>query len=155
MSNQQMQTEQLAGRELAGVRVTGPYGQGYEAAMQQLMQWVHAQAIATAEVIFIYHDDPNTTAPEECRTDCCITLTAADDVPPMEGIARISLPGGRYATLRQQIASPEQYSQAWHQLMQDIEQAGLQWDNRPCFELYHQSGPQMTTYDVSICIPVC
>lgn len=154
MSNPSMQLQDLAACELAGVRVTGPYGQGYEAAIQHLMQWVHQHGVATREVIFIYHDDPNTTAPEQCRTDCCITLAEPEAVALSESISRISLPGGRYATLRCQIASPEQYGAAWQQLMQELEQAGLQWDERPCFELYHHSGPQAASYDVSICIPV-
>lgn len=41
-----MKTEQMAPRTLAYIRVTGPYGTGYEPVCDQLYQWSAEQGLA-------------------------------------------------------------------------------------------------------------
>lgn len=155
VSNQRsfrMKTEQMSGRTLAYIRVTGPYGEGYDAVCQRLYQWAAARNLAEAEWIFIYHDNPEVTAPALCRTDIGIT------VPPQtrgEGEVETQLiPAGRYAQSRYLITDRNQYGPLWQEHIGEIVAAGLAFGDGPCFELYHSSSNDPLRDDVSFCSSV-
>lgn len=62
-----MKTIEMDARTLAYIRVTGPYGEGYDPVCGQLHQWASARGLAQGEWIFIYHDNPEVTPPAQCR----------------------------------------------------------------------------------------
>ncbi|HHQ4893061.1 TPA: AraC family transcriptional regulator [Aeromonas veronii] len=146
---QPMKTEQMAPRTLAYIRVTGPYGTGYEPVCDQLYQWSAEQGLAEAEWIFIYHDNPEITAPQQCRTDICVTVPAGTKGSGSVEIQ--SLAGGRYALTRTTVTDQAQYPLLWQQHIGDIVAAGHELDDRPCFELYHSYDPVTKVADVSFC----
>lgn len=143
VSNQRsfrMKTEQMSGHTLAYIRVTGPYGEGYDAVCGRLHQWAAVRGLEGGEWIFIYHDNPEVTVPAG---------TAAS------GEVEIQLiPAGRYAQSRYLITDRNQYGPLWQEHIGDIVAAGLAFGDGPCFELYHSSSNDPLRDDVSFCSSV-
>ena len=145
----QMKTEQMAARTLAYIRVTGPYGTGYEPVCDQLYQWAAGLGLAEGEWIFIYHDNPEVTAPQQCRTDICVTVPAGTKGRGNVEIQQLA--GGRYGLSRMTVTDPAQYPALWQQHIGEVVAAGWEFDDRPCFELYHSFDPVTKVADVSFC----
>ncbi|KGK13755.1 hypothetical protein DC58_06875, partial [Vibrio navarrensis] len=99
-----------------------------------------------------YHDNPEITPAEKCRTDVCLLLDEA-----VEGNNDVEIkpfPGGHYACMRRTITDVKQYPLAWDELMEQLVEQGLDSDDRPCFELYHSYDPQTHHADVSFCTAI-
>jgi AraC family transcriptional regulator len=147
-----METQNFTATKLAYVRVTGPYGEGYEEPSGRLYQWAGMKGLAGNTCIFIYHDNPEITPNEKCRTDICLMVPEGTEVA--NGIELQDFPGGEYAVMRQMITEKIQYSVAWDELMGKVIESGLENDDRPCFELYHSFDPQTHHADVSFCTAI-
>lgn len=144
-----MKTINMDARTLAYIRVTGPYGEGYDSVYSQLHQWAHARGLESGEWIFIYHDNPEVTPPVQCRTDIGITVPEGT---LGTGLVEIQLiPAGRYAQSRYLITDRSQYGPRWQEHIGDIVAAGLEFGNGPCFELYHSMNNDPMQDDVSLC----
>ncbi len=147
-----MKTQQFESSKLAYVRVTGPYGQGYEEPSGRLYQWAKMKGLSGNTCMFIYHDNPEITPTDKCRTDIC--LMVPEDVEVPSGIELKDFPGGQYAVMRQTITEIGQYAKAWDDLMSNVIKSGIETDDRPCFELYHSYDPQTQHSDVSFCTAI-
>lgn len=147
-----METQRFEPTKLAYIRVTGPYGVGYEEPAGKLYQWAGMKGLAGNTCIFIYHDNPEITPNEKCRTDICLMVPENTEVPA--GIELQDFPGGEYAVMRQQITDFSQYPKAWDDLMGKVIEMGIESDDRPCFELYHSFDPQTHHADVSFCTAI-
>ncbi|OAJ93197.1 AraC family transcriptional regulator [Vibrio bivalvicida] len=147
-----METQNFTATKLAYVRVTGPYGEGYKEAADRLYQWAGMKGLAENTCIFIYHDNPEVTPSDKCRTDICLMVPEETDV--INGIELQDFPGGEYAVMRQNITQHSQYALAWDDLMSKVIETGLENDDRPCFELYHSYDPQTQHADVSFCTAI-
>ncbi|ENY70647.1 DNA gyrase inhibitor [Aeromonas diversa CDC 2478-85] len=147
-----MKTVEMDARTLAYLRVTGPYGEGYDAACGRLHEWAAARGLEGGEWIFIYHDNPEVTPPAQCRTDVGIT------VPPStrsEGeVETQQIPAGRYAQSRYLITDRSQYGVCWQGHIDEIVAAGLEFGDGPCFELYHSASNDPVQDDVTLCSSV-
>lgn len=141
-----IKTERVEEKLLAYIRVTGPYGKNYEGAQQKLYQWAGAHALAEGDSIYIYHDNPEITPDEKCRTDICIAVPVGTNVP--KGIELQTLPAGSYAYFRETITENSQYGKCWDQLMTQVVHSELALDDRPCFEFYHHYDVQTNVADV-------
>ncbi|MFB0769750.1 GyrI-like domain-containing protein [Aeromonas salmonicida] len=147
-----MKTIEMDARTLAYIRVTGPYGEGYDPVCGQLHQWASARGLAQGEWIFIYHDNPEVTPPAQCRTDIGVTVPAGT---VGAGEVEIQLiPAGRYAQSRYLITDRSQYGPRWQEHVGDIVAAGLAFGDGPCFELYHSVSNDPLRDDVSFCSSV-
>lgn len=142
-----MKTEVIKKQWLAYIRVTGPYGDNYQAAIEKLYQWAGAKGLADGQCIFIYHDNPEITPAEKCRTDICITVP--EETQANNHIELQVLPEGSCATLRATVTKKEQYGQYWQELLSQVVESGLETDDRPCFELHHSFDEQTQVSDVS------
>jgi len=147
-----METQNFAATKLAYIRVTGPYGEGYEEPSGRLYQWAGMKGLAGNTCIFIYHDNPEITPNDKCRTDICLMVPEGTEVA--NGIELQDFPGGQYAVMRQTITQHSQYAQAWDDVMSKVIESGIESDDRPCFELYHSYDPQTQRADVSFCTAV-
>ncbi len=147
-----MKTEHFEEKNLAYIRVTGPYGEGYDVASERLYGWAGSMGLAEGESIFIYHDNPELTPADKCRTDVCLAIPAG--VTPPAGIELQTLPAGSYANLRKLVTDKSQYALYWQQLMTQVVDAELTVDNRPCFELYHSYDLKTHHADVSFCTSI-
>lgn len=147
-----MKTIEMDARTLAYIRVTGPYGEGYDPVCGRLHQWASARGLAQGEWIFIYHDNPEVTPPAQCRTDIGVTVPAGT---VGAGEVEIQLiPAGRYAQSRYLITDRSQYGPRWQEHVGDIVAAGLAFGDGPCFELYHSVSNEPLRDDVSFCSSV-
>lgn len=142
-----MKTEVINERLLAYTRVTGTYGEGYETAIGKVFQWAGAKGVSDGEMIFIYHDNPELTPSDKCRTDICISVPAGTEVS--NGIELKILPAGGYASIRSNINGKGDFGQYWDELLEQVVESGLDVDERPCFELYHSYNPETEVGDVS------
>ncbi|UCP15179.1 helix-turn-helix domain-containing protein [Aeromonas media] len=147
-----MKTIEMDARTLAYVRVTGPYGEGYDAVCNHLHQWAATRGLEQGEWIFIYHDNPEVTPPTQCRTDIGITVPVGT-----QGAGEVEtqlIPAGRYAQSRYLITDRNQYGPRWQEHIGDIVSAGLAFGDGPCFELYHSMSNDPLQDDVSFCSSV-
>ena len=147
-----METQLFEPTKLAYIRVNGPYGVGYDEPSGRLYQWAGMKGLAGNTGIFIYHDNPEITPNDKCRTDICLMVPQDTQVP--SGIELQDFPGGQYAVLRQKITDFSQYSKAWDELMSNVIASGIENDDRPCFELYHSFDPQTHHADISFCTAI-
>ena len=147
-----MKTVEMDARTLAYIRVTGPYGEGYDAVCGRLHQWASTRGLADGEWIFIYHDNPEVTPPAQCRTDIGISVPVGTRGAGEVEIQHI--PAGRYAQSRYLITDRSQYGERWQEHIGDIVAAGLAFGDGPCFELYHSVSNDPLRDDVSFCSSV-
>lgn len=147
-----MNTVEMDARTLAYVRVTGPYGEGYDAVCHRLHQWAAPRGLEGGEWIFIYHDNPEVTPPAQCRTDIGISVPVGTQGSGEVEIQHI--PSGRYAQSRYLITDRSQYGERWQEHIGDIVAAGLAFGDGPCFELYHSVSNDPLRDDVSFCSSV-
>lgn len=146
-----MEHQQFEPNTLAYIRVTGPYGENYEPASQALYGWAGQVGLAEGQCLFIYWDNPEITPPEKCRTDICITVPEQTTTP--EGIEIQPFPGGEYAVVRKVIEDKAEYPKAWQALISEMMPIA-DFEQRPCFELYHNYDVETQVADVSFCAPV-
>ncbi|BDS32507.1 AraC family transcriptional regulator [Aeromonas caviae] len=147
-----MNTVEMDARTLAYIRVTGPYGEGYDAVCHRLHQWAAPRGLEGGEWIFIYHDNPEVTPPAQCRTDIGISVPVGTLGTGEVEIQHI--PAGRYAQSRYLITDRRQYGERWQEHIGDIVAAGLAFGDGPCFELYHSVSNDPLRDDVSFCSSV-
>lgn len=147
-----MNTVEMDARTLAYIRVTGPYGEGYDAVCHRLHQWAAPRSLEGGEWIFIYHDNPEVTPPAQCRTDIGISVPVGTRGAGEVEIQHI--PAGRYAQSRYLITDRSQYGERWQEHIGDIVAAELAFGDGPCFELYHSVSNDPLRDDVSFCSSV-
>ncbi|NOJ21253.1 AraC family transcriptional regulator [Vibrio coralliilyticus] len=152
MWSKTMEIQKFEATKLAYIRVTGPYGEGYQEPSSRLYQWAGMKGLAENTCIFIFHDNPEITPNDKCRTDICLMVPEDTEVPG--NIELQDFPGGDYAVMRQKITEPNQYSKAWDDLMSNVINSGMENDDRPCFELYHSYDPVTQHSDVSFCTAI-
>ena len=148
-----MKTESIKQKYLAYIRVTGPYGEGYQDALEKLYRWANMHSLADGESMMIYHDNPEITPSEKCRTDICISVPqgafVSQGAKVSQGIELQVLPAGPYAYVRKKITDSNQYASSWNHLMEQVVESQLPLDDRPCFELYHHFDVETNIADVS------
>lgn len=150
---------------LAYVRHTGPYF-GDELLFQRLFTklftWAGPRDLVKrgeTETIIIYHDDPDTVAPEKHRISCSIPVPAEQDVSGE--IGKMTLPAGRYVEAQFRV-NAKQFSGAWNWVFGVwMPESGYQPADGLCYERYRDCEPEAEidgstdhTFDVTICVPV-
>ncbi len=147
-----MEIKTFESSQIAYLRVTGPYGENYDPALGKLYSWAGPEGLADNTSIFIYHDNPEITAAENCRTDLCLMID--ESITPPQGIEVKNFTGGKYATVRKTITDKSQYGSTWDELIAQVVDQGLDTDDRPCFELYHHYDLEKGHADVSFCTAI-
>jgi AraC family transcriptional regulator len=142
---------------IAYFRYHGPYGESIAKFWQETyVPWAVRNKLGSDHARYgISHDDPSTTAPNQCRYDACAEV--APDFMATGGALKSTIPGGKYAVLRFK-GTVGQIGEAWASLLRVwLPSSGLQLDDRPSFEYY----PKGATYDsktgefeCELCIPV-
>jgi AraC family transcriptional regulator len=117
------------------LRHVGPYGPSVAKFWQQRFYPYAAQRGLTGRPCYgISHDDPDITAPEQCRFDIC-TEVGDDFVATGEGLVT-TIPAGTYARLPF-LGTPQTIHAAWSALLREwLPASGWQLDGRPTFEYY-------------------
>lgn len=98
-----------------------------------------------------YHDDPETTGPEDLRADACVTVPPGTEAGGEVGT--MTVPGGLLAVPHAKIVSTE-FGAAWSKLVGEwLPQSGHRSDDRMCYEVGpndHEQHPE-TKFVVDIC----
>ena len=150
---------------LAYVRQTGPYfgdEELFQRLFARLYQWAAPRDLVqrgVTEEIIIYHDAPETVAPEKLRVSCCIPVPPATETSGEVGL--MTLPAGRYAQARFRLDAT-QFGGAWNWVFGVwLPQSGYQPEDGLCYERYqdHEPAEQLDgttgrTFVVDICVPV-
>ncbi|KAF5434136.1 AraC family transcriptional regulator [Candidatus Methanophagaceae archaeon] len=146
---------------VAYVRHIGPY-KGDSALFgrlfEQLMGWAGPKGLLQfpeTKMLSVYYDNPEITDETEMCVDVCITVPKETQV---EGeVGKMTLPGGKYAVARFELAGSEEYENAWNKVFGEwLPGSGYQPTDSACYELYlndpkeHPQGLHI----VEICIPV-
>jgi len=155
-----VEVKELPEMPVAYVRHTGPYkndAELFRRLFTQLMQWAGPRDLLRfpeTKAMAVYHDDPAITKEVQQRVSCCLTVPAETKVDG--AIGKMTIPGGKYAVARFELAVGE-YPEAWEAVYQGwLPESGWQCDDRPCFELYHnncEEHPEKKSI-VDICVPV-
>lgn len=150
---------------LAYVRHVGPYF-GDELLFQRLFKTLYTWAAprdlirrGETEEIVIYHDSPETVAPEKLRISCCIAVPPDTEVSGEVG--KMALPAGRYAEARFRLDAT-QFAGAWNWIFGTwLPDSGYQPADGLCYERYRDDDPDAQidgttgrSFNVTICIPV-
>ena len=154
---QSVRVEDVPELHLAYVRHIGPYqgdGELFGRLIGQLMRWAGPRGLGGSDpsIVIIYHDNPEITEPEKLRISVCAIVPA--DTPVDGEVGRMSVPGGRYAIARFEVANDE-YGAAWSYVYgQWLPESGYQPDDRQCFEGYPRdarpSAPEKTVVDIYV-----
>jgi AraC family transcriptional regulator len=137
---------------VAYVRKMGPYGKEVcEAAFGELMRWAGPRGlIGRTPMMSMYWDNPEVTAPDQCRTDACLVVPAGTAVAAPVALQEIA--GGPYAVCEFNLPATD-FSAAWEEAFRWVVERGLECADRPCYEMYHDdcTGP---TCRFDICVPL-
>ncbi|NLB64872.1 MAG: AraC family transcriptional regulator [Lentisphaerae bacterium] len=137
---------------VAYMRRLGPYGKATcEAAFRELMRWAGPrQLLGQGPMLGIYWDNPEVTAPANCRVDACLVVPEGTRVEPP--VALQDVPGGPHLVCEFNLP-PTDFTAAWTDAFQYLVQQGYECAERPCYELYYDdcSG---ATCRFDICIPL-
>lgn len=153
----QMKAEikELPERNVAYVRKMGAYGQETcGQAFGELMQWAGPRGlIGGGEMLGVYWDNPEVTAPEKCRTDACIGVPPGTETEGAVDLQTIS--GGLYAVCSFELVA-EGFQQAWEDAFAWAVQCGHDCDDKPCYELYHNNAEEHPEkkWIFDICVPL-
>jgi AraC family transcriptional regulator len=144
---------------VAYIRHIGPYQADPELfgrLFGQLFQWAGPRGLIgeDAQVICIYHDDPNITEPAKLRTDVCLSVSSDTEVTGQVG--KLTIPSGRYAFARVEVTS-DQFGEAWNAVCGDwLPDSGYEPADGLSFEIYHNDHREHPEgkHIVDIVIPV-
>lgn len=141
---------------VAYARHVGPFD-GIPEAFARLGRWAGPRGLFAREgalTLAVYHDAPETTAPEQLRSSACLSVPQGTEVSG--DINLMTIPGGKFAVARFEI-SPDQFGAAWDAFMGGwMPSSGYQPDDRLCYELYRATpeGHPEGKFIIDICEPV-
>lgn len=145
-----MRVEKMPKSRIAYVRQVGPYGPGNDKAMERIKNWAGERKLIEKGIILgIAQDNPNTTAPEECRYDACIVIP--DDFTVDDSVCEAELPGGKYAICKVKHTADEIH-RAWAEIFPALNAIGYQVVSRPMIERYTED-LVMNGY-CELCVPI-
>jgi AraC family transcriptional regulator len=146
------QVKEMPAWHVAYARRVGPYGKATcEAAFGEVMRWAGPRGlIGQGPMMGMYWDNPEVTAPENCRVDACVVVPAGTKVEAP--IALQDIPGGPHAVCEFNIPITG-FGAAWEEAFRWVVQSGLECADRACYELYHDDC-RGKTCRFDICIPL-
>jgi AraC family transcriptional regulator len=123
---------------LAVVHHIGPYMQIHRAFAQLGALAGPAGLIGPGAIMLaIYHDDPETTPPQDLRSEAA--LTVADDARLPEGLLELHLPAGRYA-MTSYVGPYEHLGDVWARFMGEwLPASGERLADTPSYEIYRNT----------------
>ena len=157
----EVQIEDMPELHVAYVRHIGPYkgdSKLFGRLFEKLMEWAGPRGLLhfpETKMLSVYYDNPEITDEEKMRVDACITVPKDTQV---EGeVGKMTVPGGKYAVARFELAGSEEYEKAWNKVFDEwLPENGYQPADSACYELY-QNNPKehpQGIHIVDICIPV-
>lgn len=149
---QKAEVKEVPAWHVAYARKIGPYGKATcEAAFGELMRWAGPRGlIGQGPMMGMYWDNPDVTAPENCRVDACLPVPAGTKVDAP--IALQDIAGGPHAVCEFDVPITG-FGVAWEEAFRWVLDQGLECADRACYELYHDDC-RGKTCRFDICIPI-
>ncbi len=146
------QVKEMPTWHVAYARKMGPYGkETCEAAFGEIMRWAGPRGlIGQGPMMGMYWDNPEVTAPENCRVDACLVVPAGTKVEAP--IALQDVAGGPYLVCEFNVPITG-FKEAWEQTSRSLIEKGLECADRPAYELYYDDC-RGKTCRFDICIPL-
>ena len=145
-----MRVENMPKCRIAYVRQVGPYGEDNVQAMEKIKKWaLEKQLMDEGVILGIALDNPETTAPENCRYDACVVIP--DDFPADDSVCEEELTGGVYAICKVK-HTPQDIQRAWAEIFPALNAIGYQIADRPIIERYTEE--MVTNGYCELCVPV-
>ena len=139
-------------RQIAYIRVTGPYEQALPAGFDRLCHWAKAHQKMEGEWYALYWDNPELTAPEALTT--YVAISVPDDHVADDVVAIQTLPAGRYACCSCHIENDD-FATPWQRFFKEwLPQSGEALGQGPCFEQYLNDGHKDGYWDLRLFIPL-
>jgi effector-binding domain-containing protein len=119
---------------IAYLRYTGPYGEiPFDGYIGRLYGWAKEKKVRPGFYpMAIFHDDPRTTPPEECRAD--IAIPVAGTPKGSDEVMVRGMPAMTVATISHK-GSGGEYAKTYSDLERWVEENGYDWDGPP-IEIY-------------------
>lgn len=160
MKSDQIEIKNLDERTVAFVSYTGNYlgnPQVFADLFNQLCGWAGPKGLIQPDTVFLssYQQDPETTPPDELKLDLCMSIPEGTDVA--EGIEKKILPGGKYAVMKAELVSPEEYGPAWNMVAEWLSDNHMEIDmSKPSYEIYLNNPEEHTEkhHIIDICMSV-
>jgi AraC family transcriptional regulator len=155
VSERPVRIETLPARRVAFIRHVGPYDQ-VGTGFQKLGNWAGRRGVFGPGTVMlgVCHDDPDVTAPEKLRYDCCVTV--GDDVGPEGEVGVQVLEGGEHAMLTHR-GPYSGLADAWRWLYGVwLPGSGREPRHAPPFEVYHNTPQEVPPEGLvtDICVPL-
>ncbi len=152
-----VEIRELPQMHVAYIRHTGPYGPQISSAFQKLMKWAERRKILdeNAHVLAVYWDNPDTTPPDDCRSDACVTLSKGT-VKTDEDIHFQTLRAGTFAVYRCEIRDGD-FEKPWNYLVRTwLPASSYRPGPNPCYEIYHNDTSQDpdAAWVLTICLSI-
>jgi len=131
--------DQMPELRVGAVRHTGPYMQ-INRAFAKLGEIVDNAGVKKTKeraMLAIYYDDPETTPPEQLRSEAALTFPENTTLP--RGLEEHTIPGGRYA--KTTFVGPyEKLGDVWARFMGEwLPASGERVRNSPSYEIYRNT----------------
>jgi AraC family transcriptional regulator len=155
-----VEVKEVPEMSVAYVRHIGPYAGNeelFKALYGKLMKWAGPRGLLRfpeTKMLAIYHDDPKITDEAKLRTSVCITVP--EDTATDGEVGKMTIPGGKFAVARFEIAGDE-FEDAWNALLGGwMPESGFQCDDRLSYELCINDPKEHPErkHIVDICVPV-
>jgi AraC family transcriptional regulator len=132
-----VETKEMPELRLVTVRHVGSY-QGISEAFERLGTIAGAAGLSQdmgAVLMAVYHDDVDTTPPDQLRSDAAVTV--AEGMPIPAGLAELRIPAGRYATTTH-VGPYKTLGEAWSGLKRECRARG-----GASYEIYRNTPAQV------------
>jgi AraC family transcriptional regulator len=143
---------------VAYMRYVGPYGpHGIPELWKRFREWMETRGLFGPDSIRlgIGHDDPDVTAPKQCRYDACVVVP--ESFAGDKWVNVIDVPGGKYA-IAEFVGTADKIREAWEVLYRSwLSGSSYQPDDRPCLEVYRgnpEPDGRPGTFRCELCVPV-
>ena len=154
--NDQVKIEKLETYQVVYSRKLGKYLPDLVlSALDNLFEWANPYGILDnkAKIIGVFWDNVAVTPDDKCRFDACIVIEKTIQIKK-KGIYLQILPEGYFAIYRAIIKNNNFYDH-WNKLLKTwLPSSGLELDDRPCYEIYHNILEKSNEYIIDLCIPV-
>ncbi|WP_394843838.1 AraC family transcriptional regulator [Pendulispora brunnea] len=141
--------EEMPELRVAAIRHVGPYDRISEA-FARLGGLAAPAGLFQApglKMLAIYHDDPETTAPEQLQSDAGITVGPGVRVP--DGAVEVKIPAGRYAHATH-VGPYTELGDCWSRLMGGwLPQSGHRVGSGPAYEVYRNNPTNAAPHELT------
>ncbi|MEN5015015.1 DNA gyrase inhibitor SbmC [Erwinia sp. Eh17-17] len=150
----QVEIRHLEARQVAAVRLTGPWHETAPQGFALLSAWVDRHQL-TGDWMALYYDNPEVVPPEQLRIDTAISVPDDFILPAdSEGMALRPVPGGTYGVAQVTVTDGD-FSTPWLAFFdQWLPTSGYRRAAGLCFDHYLNDGTESGIWTFLICVPL-